>query len=162
MKNNLEILKKLEGLEQGYLGIKFVTIDLEQFESILPTRLSNKTFNGILNFMKATNIGSTTDQIQKALVSCYSTKYIFILDLFWPEKVKFISFSMILSRNICTLMYQQQNAKLKLITNVCLWNFNRITDALLWFVKWISMNKYHQMSTIKKNMQRWLLRIYFH
>lgn len=82
VKNNVKILKNLEERERDNLETRFIAIDLEQLESMLSVRLSNEIFSGIMNFMKATNVGSTTDQIQNALVSCYSTKYMFILDLF--------------------------------------------------------------------------------
>lgn len=43
--------------------------ELDPLESILSTRLTDKTFRGIMNFIKATKVGTTTDQIQMALVS---------------------------------------------------------------------------------------------
>lgn len=48
---------------KGYESIK-----LDEIESILTVRLSDETFRGMLNFMKATKVGSTLGQIQKALV----------------------------------------------------------------------------------------------
>lgn len=42
---------------------------LEMLESILPTRLTDETFRGIMNFINATKADTTMHQIQKALVS---------------------------------------------------------------------------------------------
>lgn len=47
----------------------YVSIDLEQTENVLPVRLTDETFRGIMNFLEATKKGASTDQIQKALVN---------------------------------------------------------------------------------------------
>lgn len=41
---------------------------LEQIESILPTRLTDETFRGIMDFINATKAGASMDQIREALV----------------------------------------------------------------------------------------------
>lgn len=44
----------------------------EQLESILPTRLPDETFRGIMDFINATKADTSMDQIRKALV-CYTS-----------------------------------------------------------------------------------------
>lgn len=43
--------------------------DLEELEFIFPVRLTDETFRGIMNFIGATEVGTTRDQMLKALVS---------------------------------------------------------------------------------------------
>lgn len=52
-----------------YIPTGYMQNLLEIMESILPTRLTDETFRGIMNFIRATKTDATTDQIQKALVS---------------------------------------------------------------------------------------------
>lgn len=51
---------------KGYLSIDVINMD--QLEYILPARLLNETFSGIMNFIKATQKGTSRDQTQTALV----------------------------------------------------------------------------------------------
>lgn len=67
MERNLGMYENLEWRLKYERGKR--TIDLEQYESILSSRLSDETFRGIMNFIQATKNGTTMDQIQMALVS---------------------------------------------------------------------------------------------
>lgn len=46
-----------------------VEIDITSVESVLSTRVSNETFSGIINVMKAFLLDATKSEIEKALVS---------------------------------------------------------------------------------------------
>lgn len=94
------------------------SINLELVEYILPTRLINETFSGIMNFIKVTKVGDTPrKEIQKSLVSHVRISS----NPFSNVHVKSKTFYFKFHRNICTVMWPQQNvhkikhAKLKLM-----------------------------------------------
>lgn len=54
--------------EVWYGSRSYLEHDLQQLESILPIRLPDETFRGILNFKRATIPDTPIDEIEKALV----------------------------------------------------------------------------------------------
>lgn len=46
-----------------------IDINLERMEYILPIRLTDETFSGMMNFIKASKVGTSIGEIQKAVVS---------------------------------------------------------------------------------------------
>lgn len=75
---------------------------LEILESVLPTRLTDETFRGIMNFIKATKSDTTMDQIQKALVSTIEPNASIFYEV--NEFHIVIPFLQSICRNICTQM----------------------------------------------------------
>lgn len=48
---------------------EFLEYQLQGLESMLSTRLTDETFSGVTNFLRATIPGTPIDEIEKALVS---------------------------------------------------------------------------------------------
>lgn len=69
MEKTLKTLKQDPAESMKYVK-REIDINFERMGYILPIRLSDDTFNGIMNFIKATTKDDiSTDQLQKALVS---------------------------------------------------------------------------------------------
>lgn len=73
--------KKLKILKQDWSSMKYlrrdIDINVERMEYILPTRLADETFSGMMNFIKVAKDDASTDQFQKALVSQTHPKQLF-------------------------------------------------------------------------------------
>lgn len=54
---------------EGPVNVTEYYILLNPMEWILPTRVTDETFRGIMNVQKAMPLGTPTDDIEKALVS---------------------------------------------------------------------------------------------
>lgn len=68
------------------------SIDLEKLEYILPTRLMDDTFSGIMNFIIVNKVDTPRDQIQKALVSYVCILHIFESIFQTPKLIQFFHF----------------------------------------------------------------------